>query len=103
MAFSEPISASAYFRSNSEACLLLTDVVMPGMSGFDLCDVARARLPGLPVIFTSGYPLENLPGAAGALPENSRLILKPFGLDVVRGSIEELLHETVKQHYTRVG
>jgi two-component system NtrC family sensor kinase len=36
-------------------CLLLTDVVMPGMNGVDLARKVRGRLPRLPIILMSGY------------------------------------------------
>ncbi|MEC7764066.1 MAG: response regulator [Pseudomonadota bacterium] len=35
--------------------LLLTDVVMPGMSGFELAATVRTMLPKVPVIYMSGY------------------------------------------------
>ena len=35
--------------------LLFTDVVMPGMNGVELGREIRRRLPGLPVVLTSGY------------------------------------------------
>ena len=37
--------------------LMFTDVVMPGgMNGKELAVEARLRRPGLPILFTSGYP-----------------------------------------------
>src|SRR3954447_3417503 len=37
------------------ADVLVTDVVMPGMSGVELAVAARERRPGLPAVFVSGY------------------------------------------------
>lgn len=37
--------------------LLLTDIQMPGiLDGLDIARAARARTPGLPIIFTTGQP-----------------------------------------------
>jgi PAS domain S-box-containing protein len=38
--------------------LLLTDLVMPRMSGMELYQRVQARFPGLPTIFMSGYPAD---------------------------------------------
>jgi two-component system, cell cycle sensor histidine kinase and response regulator CckA len=101
-AFANPMLAVDHLLAKPEPSILITDVVMPGMNGFELCGVVRARFPELPVIFTSGYPLDNLPGGAATLPENSRLINKPFGLDLVRETISELLDGSSSRRVSRV-
>jgi two-component system cell cycle sensor histidine kinase/response regulator CckA len=101
-AFANPMKAREHLTTAQPPSILITDVVMPGMNGFELCGVVRSRFPELPVIFTSGYPLENLPGGAATLPENSRLINKPFGLDLVRETITELLEHSSPRSVSRV-
>jgi len=41
--------------TRSPCQLVLTDIVMPGMSGRRLAELLRRRHPGLPVLFMSGY------------------------------------------------
>ena len=49
-------SALAVLDAHPEIDLLFTDMVMPaGMTGADLAIAARARRPGIRVLFTSGY------------------------------------------------
>jgi len=55
--------------------VLFTDIGLPGMSGIELAQQARARAAGLRVIFASGYgALE----AADAVPD-SFFVTKPYG------------------------
>ncbi|MFC7478252.1 PAS domain S-box protein [Dankookia sp. GCM10030260] len=57
--------------------LLVTDVGLPnGMNGRQLANAARERVPGLPVLFISGY-------AGTSLPLGIDMIDKPFELDVL--------------------
>jgi len=60
--------------------LLVTDVVMPGLSGPDLARAVRVRDPMCPVVFVTGYAPEPLDTA---LSERSELLAKPFSVDAV--------------------
>ncbi len=57
--------------------LLVSDVVMPEMSGRELADLLRASMPGLPCLFMSGYPSDALT-RGGILDEGVHFIEKPF-------------------------
>jgi CheY-like chemotaxis protein len=69
--------------------LLLTDVVMPGMSGPELARRVRVSRPHLPIVFISGYA--NPEGIAGEPLE--RLVRKPFSASGLRDQIEEAINE----------
>jgi FixJ family two-component response regulator len=57
--------------------VLLTDVVMPGLSGVELAKQAQVLRPGLPVLYMTGYSREVV-GYRGALPDGSAIVEKPF-------------------------
>jgi len=66
------------FEANGESIdLLLTDVVMPGMSGPELRDRLVRSKPGLRVLFMSGYSDDETVSRAGLKP-GMNLMLKPF-------------------------
>ena len=71
--------------------LLLTDVVMPRMGAGELARRLSARLPGLPVIFLSGYaPDASLtPGFPGA---EITLVSKPFTAEGLGRTVREVLN-----------
>jgi DNA-binding response OmpR family regulator len=68
--------------------LLLTDVVMPGLSGPDLAKRLCIGRSDLPVLYMSGYTDEAL-GPHGVLEEGIALLEKPF----TRGSLLRKLRE----------
>ncbi|HET9958363.1 MAG TPA: ATP-binding protein, partial [Polyangiaceae bacterium] len=62
---------------SKELKLLITDVVMPHMSGVELSRHFRQRCPGLPVLYLSGYT-EDYGLLQGALAPGEHFLAKPF-------------------------
>jgi CheY-like chemotaxis protein len=58
--------------------LLLTDIVMPDLSGKELAVELTRRLPGLKVLFMSGYT-DDAVVRHGALEGDIAFLPKPFG------------------------
>jgi len=59
--------------------LMLLDFAMPGMNGADVAREARARVPGLPIVFVTGYAeSEQLEAALG---RDGPVLRKPFTVD----------------------
>jgi len=71
--------------------LLLTDVLMPGMTGADLMDKLRAQRPALTVLFMSGYDRE-LVGHRERLP-GVAFLPKPFTPQTLTNSVRQMLEE----------
>jgi two-component system cell cycle sensor histidine kinase/response regulator CckA len=70
--------------------LLLTDVVMPEMSGPELAVKLRVRHPGLPVLYMSGYTDDVL--SSHELSQNATSFLrKPFGNAELTTAVRALL------------
>ncbi|MBC7293979.1 MAG: response regulator [Thermoleophilia bacterium] len=70
--------------------LLVTDLVMPGLSGLELAREMRRRFPGLPVVFMSGYSDRDL----GELAQEPAVVFlqKPFVAHDLLRVVEELLN-----------
>ncbi|HET6452663.1 MAG TPA: ATP-binding protein, partial [Spirochaetia bacterium] len=72
------------------ADLLITDVIMPGMNGFDLLERLRARAPGLRALFMSGYTAEVV-AERGAALDGATFIAKPFKRFELARKVREML------------
>jgi PAS domain S-box-containing protein len=70
--------------------LLLTDVIMPGMSGRELADAARVLRPGLKVLYCSGYS-EDAIIHQGRLDPGVQLLAKPFRRGELARRVREVL------------
>jgi CheY-like chemotaxis protein len=69
---------------------LVTDVVMPGINGPELVRRVAERLPGLPVLYISGYTEPDLVKASGSDAPVS-FLAKPFEASVLIERLKELI------------
>ncbi|HTS49715.1 MAG TPA: response regulator, partial [Bryobacteraceae bacterium] len=72
--------------------LLITDVVMPEMSGPDLADQLLRFRPGLIILFISGYTDHALLHR-GAVEQGTAFLQKPFLPETLMAKVNELLRE----------
>ncbi len=71
--------------------LLLADIVMPGMDGIELARRAADRIPGLRVLFITGFAAVALQARrSGAQPE-TKVLSKPFHLRDLVDEVDRIL------------
>jgi two-component system cell cycle sensor histidine kinase/response regulator CckA len=85
----DALMAVTQVAAGAQPDLLITDVVMPSMTGPELAAALRTHHPDLPVLFMSGYTAASL-GPQLHLDENSMLIEKPFTRSTLLGAIRTL-------------
>jgi len=71
---------------------VVTDVVMPGMSGREMADRLRSTRPGLPVLFLSGYTGDEV--MLGETAPNQSFLQKPYSPDSLAAALDELLADS---------
>jgi nitrogen-specific signal transduction histidine kinase/CheY-like chemotaxis protein len=72
--------------------VVLTDVIMPGMSGPDLAARLEAMRPGLRLVYMSGYTDEAI-GHHGMLDGGTHFLQKPFTSDALLHKIRQVLDQ----------
>lgn len=70
--------------------LLITDVVMPGMTGVELAEEVTRLSPGTRVLLCSGYTRDAL-AQSGGLPTGVAFLPKPYSLSVLLAKVSEML------------
>ena len=76
----EDVLAGAGEDEPTRPDLLLTDVVMPGVSGPELADRVTNRWPGVRVLYMSGYT-DGMLADHGVDLDETQLLRKPFATD----------------------
>jgi CheY-like chemotaxis protein len=85
----DALTAVTQVAAGGRPDLLITDVVMPSMTGPELANALRTHHPDLPVLYMSGYTAASL-GPQLNLDDNSMLIEKPFTRSTLLSAIKSL-------------
>jgi CheY-like chemotaxis protein len=94
-------SGLAIIESGVPIDLLFTDVVMPGpLRSPELARKAQERLPGLAVLFTSGYS-ENAIVHGGRLDDGVELLSKPYTREALARKIRHVLRSQQQRSLTK--
>jgi len=84
--------AESIAKNSKQIHLVLTDVILKGTTGLELCEVLKKMNPNLKFIFMSGYT-ENVITNQGVLKEGINFIQKPFNLNKLLEKIREVLQK----------
>jgi signal transduction histidine kinase/CheY-like chemotaxis protein len=77
-------------KRGEEVQLVVSDVVMPRMGGFELAEGLSARRPGVPILFVSGQ-LRHPSVRGRELPPGAAVLEKPFSAGDLRRQVRQLL------------
>jgi signal transduction histidine kinase/ActR/RegA family two-component response regulator len=83
-------TALALLDQEPDFAVLFTDVVMPGMSGTELAAAAKARKPGLRILYTTGYAHEAI-ARDGLLEPGAEVLPKPFTVGQLAQKLRDVL------------
>ena len=84
---------AAYEKNSGQVDLLLTDIVMPHMNGFELAERLAEREPRLGILYMSGY--RDNPEGFPQRATNHPLLHKPFTPDTLLSRVRETLDARV--------
>ncbi len=82
---------SAYEKNAHKIDMVLTDVVMPQMTGFELGRNLAERTPGLKILYMSGYRDNAIAASGGEVPR--AFLHKPFTPDALLSKVREVLDD----------
>jgi len=77
--------------------LMLTDIVMPGMSGSELARLLKPLYPEIRILYMSGYT-DNAIVRHGALGKGVNYIQKPFTMEGLARKVREVLDKESDRH-----
>jgi two-component system, cell cycle sensor histidine kinase and response regulator CckA len=82
-------------KLNGALSMVITDLLMPHMDGYEFANVFRALYPDVPILFMTGQSSTAL---AGSLPgDREQLLFKPFDPDSFLDAVARLLESRINQ------
>ena len=79
-------------QNSGDINLLITDIIMPGMSGKELVDQVLKIKRDLPYLYISGYT-DDIIGQQGILDKKIKILQKPFTYDTLLEKIRTILDQ----------
>lgn len=83
------VALELVLERGTDVDLVLTDIVMPGLTGIEMVEVLKQSRPDLKVLFMSGYASRELGRELSSPPEP--FLPKPFSLDQLSEAVEGAL------------
>jgi CheY-like chemotaxis protein len=80
-------AALTILRNNPAMDVLISDMRMPGMNGYQVAERAQALRPDIKVLMMTGYAHDATPVKQASLP----VLYKPFDFNQLPGVVQELL------------
>ncbi|MCB9059114.1 MAG: PAS domain S-box protein [Calditrichae bacterium] len=77
-------------KDNTKPDLLITDLILPGINGYDLSNIILNKFPGLDIIYTSGY-VDGQIVDKSFFEKDINFLQKPFSLNTLSEKIREIL------------
>jgi len=71
----------------ADICLVISDIRMPGVDGFDFLRVVKHRFPKLPTVLTTGMPVTD----DDVVPHGALILEKPFAVEDLKRAVAEQL------------
>ena len=68
----------------ADVSLVVSDIRMPGVDGFDFIRVVKHRFPSLPALLTTGLPITD---EEVVIPRGASILQKPYASDELREAI----------------
>lgn len=79
--------AVEHLDGNCDISLILSDIRMPNVDGFDFLRLVRQRYPSLPMVLMTGLPITQ----EDFVPRGARILQKPFGISELQRVVAEAL------------